>query len=85
MSKGTIRPIDKMGRVVIPKEFRKELNVENEKDSFEIFQEGDMIVLKKYQPACIFCEKVGPSLNFGGYNVCKACIEKLIEEKDKIK
>ena len=46
---GIIRPVDKLGRIVIPKELRKLMNVENEKDSFEIFVEGDSLVLKKYK------------------------------------
>jgi transcriptional pleiotropic regulator of transition state genes len=85
MEKEMIRPVDKMGRVVIPKEFRSRLNVENEVDSFEISVQGDKIILKKYQPTCIFCDKLGPSVEFAGYNVCKDCIEKLNNAKEYIK
>lgn len=85
MENGIVRPIDKMGRVVIPKELRNQLKVENDVDSFEIFLEGDKIVLRKYQPCCIFCNKLGPSTKFGEYNVCKECIEKLSSVKDEIK
>ena len=46
-STGIIRPVDKMGRVVIPKEIRKQLKVENDIDSFEIYMEDDKIILKK--------------------------------------
>ena len=49
-STGIVRPVDKMGRVVIPKEIRKLFKVENDVDSFEIYMEDDKIVLKKYQP-----------------------------------
>ena len=45
-STGIIRPVDKMGRVVIPKEIRKQLKVENDIDSFEIYMEDDKIILK---------------------------------------
>lgn len=85
MGDGIIRAVDKMGRVVIPKEFRTALNVENEKDSFSISIKDDTIILKKFQPACIFCNRFGPSADYLGYNVCKECIEKLIEIKDDIK
>lgn len=85
MSDGIVRAVDKMGRVVIPKEYRNALNVENEKDSFSISIEKDTIILKKFQPACIFCNKMGPSADFHGYNVCKECIEKLAAIKDDIK
>ncbi len=84
MSTGIIRQVDKMGRVVIPKEFRNQLKVENEKDSFEIFLEGDTIVLRKFQPTCVFCHKLGPSADYAGYNVCKDCIKKLASVLDDI-
>lgn len=83
--KGIIRQVDRMGRVVIPKEYRDELKVENEKDSFEIFLGGDCIVLKKFQPTCVFCHRLGPSADYLGYNVCKDCIEKLASVLDQIK
>ena len=77
MQNGIVRPVDKMGRVVIPKEIRSQLNVENNRDSFEIFVEGDKVILKKYQPTCIFCDNVGESVELDGRIVCKNCIEKI--------
>ncbi len=74
---GVTRPVDKMGRVVIPKEIRKQLKVENDKDSFEIYMQGDMVVLKKYQPRCVFCKSLDDCVMYEGYTVCKECIEKL--------
>ena len=52
---GMIRPVDRLGRVVIPMEIRRRFNMENEGDCFEIFTEDDKIILKKYQPSCVFC------------------------------
>ena len=80
---GIIRRIDDLGRVVIPKEIRRQLKVENDVDSFEIYMDGDKVVLKKYQPTCIFCDSLADSVEFGGYNVCTDCIEKLYNMKDK--
>ena len=74
---GIVRPVDKMGRVVIPKEIRAQLKVENNVDSFEIFVDGDKVILKKYQPTCIFCDSNGESIKYNGYNICKECIEKM--------
>lgn len=74
---GIIRTVDKMGRIVIPKEIRKYLGVQNEVDSFEIFMEGELIVLKKYQPACIFCDNICDCVEFNKKAVCKNCIDKL--------
>lgn len=74
---GIVRAVDKMGRVVIPKEYRKQLKIENDKDSFEIFIKNDRIILQKYQPTCIFCDKLAESVSYEGYSVCKDCLEKL--------
>ena len=78
---GMVRPIDEMGRVVIPKEIRKQIKVKNKVDSFEIYTEGDTIILKKFQPTCVFCGSFNESVNLNGYNVCKDCIERLEELK----
>ena len=76
---GIIRPVDKMGRVVIPKEIRERLKIENDKDSFEIYTDGDLVILKKYQASCVFCGSLEDSVAYNGYTVCKKCIEKLKE------
>jgi len=81
-STGMVRQVDKMGRVVIPKEIRSLLKIENNIDSFEIFVEGDMIILKKYRPACVFCDSFTDTVNYDGYTVCKNCIENLENLKE---
>ena len=53
-SMGIVRKVDELGRVVLPMELRKTMDI-NEKDPLEIFVDGSSIVLKKYEPACIFC------------------------------
>ena len=77
-----VRPVDKMGRVVIPKEIRKALEIENNRDCFEIYTEGNRVILKKYQPSCIFCDSVGESVSYGGYTVCLDCIDKMTKAKE---
>ena len=74
---GIVRPVDKMGRVVIPREIRNQLKIENNVDSFEIFMDGDNVILRKYQPTCIFCDSNGESIKYHGFNVCRECIEKM--------
>lgn len=83
-STGIVRTIDKMGRIVIPKEIRRVLKVDDEMDSFEIYMEDDRIVLKKYQPTCIFCGELGESIEVSGHTVCGKCIEKLYQMRDMI-
>lgn len=82
-STGMVRSVDKMGRVVIPKEIRKQLQIENDVDSFEIYMDGDRVVLQKYQPTCIFCDSLSDGVEYNGYNICNNCIEKLIALKNE--
>lgn len=72
-STGIVRKVDELGRVVIPIELRRTLNI-GEKDALEIFTEDDTIILKKYQPACIFCGQAKDVRNLKGKNVCPKCI-----------
>lgn len=46
---GIIRRIDDLGRIVIPKEIRRNLRIKNG-DTLEIFVNEDSVVLKKYSP-----------------------------------
>lgn len=48
-STGIVRKVDELGRIVIPKELRRTLDI-NEKDALEIYVDGDQIILKKYVP-----------------------------------
>ncbi len=73
-STGIVRKIDDLGRVVIPKELRRTLNI-NECDPLEIFIEDESIILKKYQPGCIFCGEFKDIISFKNKIVCKKCIK----------
>ena len=53
---GIVRKVDELGRVVLPIELRRNLDI-NEKDALEIYVDEDKIILKKYEPACIFCNQ----------------------------
>ena len=69
-STGIVRKVDELGRIVLPIELRRTLDIA-EKDSLA------SIVLKKYQPACIFCDDAKDVINFKGKNVCPNCIREL--------
>ena len=75
---GIVRNIDNLGRIVIPKETRR-INNWEVGDSLEIFTDGNMVCLQKYQTSCIFCgEKNNEELiNYKGKMICRKCIEKL--------
>ena len=46
---GIVRKVDELGRIVLPIELRRTLNIA-ERDAMEIFVEGNAIMLKKYEP-----------------------------------
>lgn len=71
-STGIVRKIDELGRIVLPMELRKTLNLEV-KDSMEIYVEKDAIILKKYEPSCVFCGESANITNFKGKNICDKC------------
>ncbi len=73
---GIVRRIDDLGRIVLPVELRRGLELDNG-DSLEIFVEDNTIILKKYQPACIFCGNVSDIAVFKGRNVCPACAKEI--------
>ena len=78
-STGIVRRIDSVGRFVLPIELRRTLEI-GESDSLEIFIEDNTIVLKKYQPACIFCGNARDVSTFKGKNVCVNCRHDLGEQ-----
>ena len=80
-STGIVRNLDNLGRIVIPVEVRKILNI-SEKDPVEIYINGESIVLKKYAPACIFCGEADDIVNYKGRNICKSCIKVLKRKLD---
>lgn len=70
-----VRKVDRVGRVVLPKELRAVYGIEEDKTVMEIFTEEDEIILKKYEPSCIFCREVKGTINFRGKLVCKDCLK----------
>lgn len=75
-STGIVRRVDELGRVVLPKELRETMDI-SEKAHLEIFTEENMIVLKKYEPDCIFCRNAKNVVNYKGKNICHDCLKEL--------
>jgi len=75
-STGIVRKVDELGRIVLPIEMRRTLDIA-ERDSLEIFVDGDSIILKKYQPACVFCDNTKDIISYKGKNICPDCINKI--------
>lgn len=79
---GIVRKVDELGRVVIPMELRKTMGIDI-KDPLEIFVEEETIILKKYEPACIFCGNAKDTVTFGGRVLCRKCIDAVKDELKK--
>ena len=75
-STGIVRQMDSLGRIVLPIELRRTLDIA-EKDALEIYVDGQSIIMKKYEPNCIFCGNSENIVNYRNKNICPACISKL--------
>ena len=75
-STGVVRKVDELGRIVLPKELRETMDI-NVKDPLEIFTDGENVVLRKYNPACVFCGDASDVIYFNGKRVCRKCLEQL--------
>ncbi len=76
---GIVRKVDELGRIVLPIELRRTLDIA-ERDPLEIYVDGSSIILTKYQPACIFCGDSKDIISYKGKNVCSACVRELREK-----
>ena len=79
-STGIVRKVDELGRVVIPIEIRNQFNIA-EKDPIEIYVDGSSIVLKKYEPNCIFCGNTENLINYNDKLICEDCSKKISKLK----
>ena len=75
-STGIVRKVDELGRVVLPIELRRTLNIA-EKDALEIYVDGETVILKKYEPACIFCGNAKNITIYKSKNICADCISEI--------
>lgn len=75
---GIVRMVDNLGRIVLPIELRRQLEIE-EKDPLEIFVDGSDIVLRKHGMRCALCgeDNANQLLNYNGKTICTACATKL--------
>ena len=75
-STGIVRKVDELGRIVLPIELRRTLDIAV-KDALEIYVDEGTIILKKYEPSCIFCGNSKDVISFKGKNICPKCLDKL--------
>ena len=75
-STGIIRKVDELGRIVLPIELRRVLDIA-ERDELEIYMENDRIILQKFEPSCIFCQSSQSLVAYKGKNVCQTCVRSM--------
>ena len=75
-STGIVRKVDELGRIVLPVELRRTLDIA-ERDELEIYLDDDKVILKKYEPSCIFCASSRGLASYKGKNVCQDCIQNM--------
>lgn len=82
-STGIVRQVDELGRVVLPIELRRTLGI-REKDSLEIYVEADTVILKKYEPSCVFCGNARDVTNYKSKNICSDCIKNIAQSTTEV-
>ena len=75
-STGIVRKVDELGRIVLPIELRRTMDIA-EKDAIEIYVDGPSIILRMYEPTCIFCGDAKNITNYRGKNICPSCLKEL--------
>ena len=75
-STGMVKRIDELGRIVLPKNVRQPMGIDTG-DSVEIFTDGDRIVLRKFEPACVFCGEAENVVFYQEKRICAACVERI--------
>ena len=78
-STGIVRKVDELGRIVLPIELRRTMNIDV-RDPMEIFVDGDSIILKKYSPTFIFCGSGDGLMDYKGKKICNHCMNALSEK-----
>ena len=76
---GYVSKIDTLGRVVIPKPVRKMFNLEKE-DAIEILPKDNCLLIRKYQPTCLFCGEIDNVINHEGIVVCEECVKRMYKK-----
>ena len=75
-STGIVRKVDELGRIVLPIELRRTLDIA-ERDPLEIYVDGTSIILRKHESSCVFCGSGKDVTEFKDKNICAACLSEL--------
>ena len=72
---GMAKKIDELGRLVIPKEIRNALDIDN--GTVELYLDGDKLIVKKWSAHCVFCGGTDNLTQYKGKLVCSDCREEI--------
>ena len=73
---GIVRRVDELGRVVLPCELRRVMHIK-ERDPLEVFVDDDKIILKKYEPACVFTNETDDLIEYKGRRISSKAIAEM--------
>ncbi len=73
---GFVKKIDELGRIVIPKDIRKTLEVDHN-DYLQFFLDGDSIVMKRFGEFCALCNSTDDLTKFNDKFICESCLREL--------
>lgn len=79
-STGSTCKLDHVGRMVLPHPLREKYGLlvpKGETVKVELLEEGGYIILRKYEPGCIFCHEIRDILPFKERYICRACLAQL--------
>ena len=79
--RGIVRRLDDLGRICMPKEYRRTLGIE-EADPVDMYLDGCIICVKPVKLQCVFCgtDKEERLIKRNGVHVCKDCVDELFKE-----
>lgn len=85
MVNGVSRPVDDLGRIVIPMEIRRAMSIQPG-DRLDVMRDGGKIIIRPVLSACtcIICGSAAAGHKYNGRNICVDCEEKIADgEFDK--
>ncbi len=83
MKENITRKLDELGRIVIPSDFRKKLDVKTG-DRLRVELVDNTLILQKSIPTCVLCGKA-EDLNYESHNkyICEDCLETILMNAKK--
>lgn len=79
---GQVCTIDALGRIVIPSQLRRAYAMEKN-EAIELIMLDEGILMRKYQPGCIFCGSISNITMFKDHVICRDCLHEMAEHDKK--